>query len=84
MGEDFILRDTFCNITVLLILFSFDVQKPEVVDSNRKHRKRVLVCAPSNSALDEIVLRLLTTGMCFCFHYLKVGVGLMCYGFRFS
>ncbi|KAL0648656.1 hypothetical protein Bca4012_046947 [Brassica carinata] len=37
--------------------------KPEVVDSNRKHRKRVLVCAPSNSALDEIVLRLLTTGL---------------------
>ncbi|CAG7911959.1 unnamed protein product [Brassica rapa] len=37
--------------------------KPEVVDSNRKYRKRVLVCAPSNSALDEIVLRLLTTGL---------------------
>lgn len=38
------------------------VQKPEVVDSNRKYRVRVLVCAPSNSALDEIVLRLLSTG----------------------
>ncbi|CAN7141803.1 unnamed protein product [Brassica rapa subsp. narinosa] len=37
--------------------------KPEVVNANRKYRKRVLVCAPSNSALDEIVLRLLTTGL---------------------
>ncbi|KAB5516168.1 hypothetical protein DKX38_026816 [Salix brachista] len=35
--------------------------KPEVVDSSRKYRVRVLVCAPSNSALDEIVLRLLKT-----------------------
>ncbi|KAI3853074.1 hypothetical protein MKX03_020069 [Papaver bracteatum] len=37
--------------------------KPEVVNSNRKYRARVLVCAPSNSALDEIVLRLLNTGI---------------------
>ncbi|KFK23045.1 hypothetical protein AALP_AAs62140U000200 [Arabis alpina] len=37
--------------------------KPEVVNTNRKFRIRVLVCAPSNSALDEIVLRLLTTGL---------------------
>uniref|UniRef100_A0A6N2MY61 Helicase ATP-binding domain-containing protein n=1 Tax=Salix viminalis TaxID=40686 RepID=A0A6N2MY61_SALVM len=37
--------------------------KPEVVDSSRKYRVRVLVCAPSNSALDEIVLRLLKTGV---------------------
>lgn len=37
--------------------------KPEVVNSSRKYRVRVLVCAPSNSALDEIVLRLLTTGI---------------------
>lgn len=37
--------------------------KPEVVNANRKYRIRVLVCAPSNSALDEIVLRLLTTGL---------------------
>ncbi|KAF5781649.1 putative P-loop containing nucleoside triphosphate hydrolase, DNA2/NAM7 helicase, helicase [Helianthus annuus] len=37
--------------------------KPEVVNSNRKYRVRVLVCAPSNSALDEIVLRLLSTGI---------------------
>ncbi|XP_043720689.1 probable helicase MAGATAMA 3 [Telopea speciosissima] len=37
--------------------------KPEVVNSNRKYRVRVLVCAPSNSALDEIVLRLLNTGI---------------------
>ncbi|KAL8114930.1 hypothetical protein AgCh_021673 [Apium graveolens] len=33
--------------------------KPEVINSNRKYRVRVLVCAPSNSALDEIVLRVL-------------------------
>lgn len=37
--------------------------RPEVVSSSRKHRVRVLVCAPSNSALDEIVLRLLNTGI---------------------
>ncbi|KAJ6372085.1 hypothetical protein OIU77_002415 [Salix suchowensis] len=37
--------------------------KPEVVNSSRKYRVRVLVCAPSNSALDEIVLRLLKTGV---------------------
>ncbi|GJY16330.1 probable helicase MAGATAMA 3 [Tanacetum coccineum] len=36
--------------------------KPEVVNSSRKYRVRVLVCAPSNNALDEIVLRLLSTG----------------------
>ncbi|KAL0384527.1 UNVERIFIED_CONTAM: putative helicase MAGATAMA 3 [Sesamum radiatum] len=37
--------------------------KPEMVNSSRKYRVRVLVCAPSNSALDEIVLRLLNTGI---------------------
>ncbi|KAK4846134.1 hypothetical protein QYF36_013474 [Acer negundo] len=37
--------------------------KPEVINSSRKYRLRVLVCAPSNSALDEIVLRLLNTGI---------------------
>ncbi|XP_068659637.1 probable helicase MAGATAMA 3 isoform X2 [Aristolochia californica] len=37
--------------------------KPEVVKSNRKYRVHVLVCAPSNSALDEIVLRVLNTGI---------------------
>nr|XP_023920246.1 probable helicase MAGATAMA 3 isoform X2 [Quercus suber] len=37
--------------------------KPEVVNSCRKYRVRVLVCAPSNSALDEIVLRVLNTGV---------------------
>ncbi|GAB4850823.1 hypothetical protein Ancab_030122 [Ancistrocladus abbreviatus] len=37
--------------------------KPEVVNSSRKYRVRVLVCAPSNSALDEIVLRVLSTGV---------------------
>ncbi|KAK9162694.1 hypothetical protein Syun_003596 [Stephania yunnanensis] len=37
--------------------------KPEIVNSNRKYRVRVLVCAPSNSALDEIVLRVLSMGI---------------------
>ncbi|XP_065856347.1 probable helicase MAGATAMA 3 [Euphorbia lathyris] len=37
--------------------------KPEVVTSSRRYRVRVLVCAPSNSALDEIVLRLLRNGI---------------------
>ncbi|CAN6678594.1 unnamed protein product [Malus baccata var. baccata] len=37
--------------------------KPEVVNSSRKYRVRVLVCAPSNSALDEIVLRVLNYGV---------------------
>ncbi|CAA0826618.1 Probable helicase MAGATAMA 3 [Striga hermonthica] len=37
--------------------------KPEMVNSSRKYRVRVLVCAPSNSALDEIVLRILNTGI---------------------
>ncbi|KAK1323850.1 putative helicase MAGATAMA 3 [Acorus calamus] len=37
--------------------------KPEIVNSNRKYRVHVLVCAPSNSALDEIVLRVLHTGI---------------------
>lgn len=43
------------------------MQKPEVVNSCRKYRVRVLVCAPSNSALDEIVLRVLNTGTSFFF-----------------
>nr|XP_011462622.1 PREDICTED: probable helicase MAGATAMA 3 isoform X2 [Fragaria vesca subsp. vesca] len=37
--------------------------KPEVVSSTRKYRVRVLVCAPSNSALDEIVLRVMNNGV---------------------
>lgn len=37
-------------------------QKPEAVTSTRKYRVRILVCAPSNSALDEIVLRVLSGG----------------------
>ncbi|OIW13193.1 hypothetical protein TanjilG_17549 [Lupinus angustifolius] len=37
--------------------------KPEAVTSSRKYRVRVLVCAPSNSALDEIVLRVLDGGV---------------------
>lgn len=43
------------------------MQKPEVVNSSRKYRVRVLVCAPSNSALDEIVLRVLNAGTHFFF-----------------
>ncbi|XP_024537137.1 probable helicase MAGATAMA 3 [Selaginella moellendorffii] len=37
--------------------------RAEVVGTTRKHRAHVLVCAPSNSALDEIVLRLLKSGI---------------------
>ncbi|KAH1236407.1 putative helicase MAGATAMA 3 [Glycine max] len=37
--------------------------KPEAITSNRKYRVRVLVCAPSNSALDEIVLRVFNGGI---------------------
>ncbi|XP_058765700.1 probable helicase MAGATAMA 3 isoform X2 [Vicia villosa] len=37
--------------------------KPEAITSTRKYRVRVLVCAPSNSALDEIVLRVLSGGI---------------------
>lgn len=67
---------------LILFIIYLCVQKPEVVRGNRKYRIRVLVCAPSNSALDEIVLRLMTTGMCFTFiqdivSLLKVSVGLM-------
>ena len=90
-GNDMVRRkiysETHIVITVLIYIYIFFcvVQKPEVVNANRKYRIRVLVCAPSNSALDEIVLRLLTTGMCFIqrlSHYLNVSVGLMCCTFR--
>jgi senataxin len=37
--------------------------RPHVVGSARAPRAHVLVCAPSNSALDEIVLRLLSSGL---------------------
>ncbi|KAL9691011.1 hypothetical protein QQ045_011428 [Rhodiola kirilowii] len=37
--------------------------KPEIADPPRNTRVRVLVCAPSNNALDEIVLRVLSTGV---------------------
>nr|XP_011460486.1 PREDICTED: probable helicase MAGATAMA 3 isoform X1 [Fragaria vesca subsp. vesca] len=37
--------------------------QPEVVSSIRKYRLCVLVCAPSNSALDEIVLRVMNNGV---------------------
>ncbi|MQL89807.1 hypothetical protein Taro_022394, partial [Colocasia esculenta] len=47
----------------LVMSVSIYMQKPEIVSSNRKYRVHVLVCAPSNSALDEIVLRLLQTGL---------------------
>ncbi|CAI5466534.1 unnamed protein product [Closterium sp. Yama58-4] len=38
-------------------------QQVEVLGGHRKQRAHVLVCAPSNAALDEIVLRLLHTGL---------------------
>lgn len=60
-SEDFY-SETYNNPTYLILIC---VQKPEVINASRKYRIRVLVCAPSNSALDEIVLRLLTTGMWF-------------------
>lgn len=53
------------NLINYHLLTLIAVQKPEVVNSSRKYRIRVLVCAPSNSALDEIVFRLLKTGMTF-------------------
>ncbi|XP_058721443.1 probable helicase MAGATAMA 3 [Vicia villosa] len=37
--------------------------KHEAITSTREYRVRVLVCAPSNSALDEIVLRVLSGGI---------------------
>lgn len=52
----------------MVVIFEYFVplcgwlQRPENIAAKRKHRKHVLVCAPSNSALDEIVLRLLNTG----------------------
>ncbi|CAK7328439.1 unnamed protein product [Dovyalis caffra] len=49
--------------------------KPEVVASSRKYRVRVLVCAPSNSALDEIVLRLLKTDLSMDYLLLKGFMG---------
>ncbi|KAG5585046.1 hypothetical protein H5410_045480 [Solanum commersonii] len=45
--------------------------KPEVVNSSRKYCVRVLVCASSNSALDEIVLRILNTGTLFFYEHLS-------------
>ncbi|KAK6945483.1 DNA2/NAM7 helicase, helicase domain [Dillenia turbinata] len=54
--------------------------KPDVINSSRKYRVRVLVCAPSNSALDEIVLRVLNTGIRdengFAYHPKIVRIGL--------
>ncbi|GKB90410.1 hypothetical protein Tco_0962682 [Tanacetum coccineum] len=38
-------------------------QKPEVINSSRIYRVRALVCAPSNSALDKVVLILLRIGV---------------------
>lgn len=48
----------------------FFYQKPEAVTSSRKYRVRVLVCAPSNSALDEIVLRVRNAGAKFLLPFL--------------
>ena len=38
-------------------------EKPEVVGETENRRTKVLVCAPSNSALDEIVLRIMQSGL---------------------
>jgi len=40
-----------------------DVAKPAVVSRVSAPKAHVLVCAPSNSALDEIVIRLLNSGI---------------------
>ena len=40
-----------------------NVSKPMRVGKDVGRKSHVLVCAPSNSALDEIVLRLLSTGL---------------------
>lgn len=53
----------YLNLFGPYMLPFYVIQKPEVVTASRKYRVRVLVCAPSNSALDEIVLRLLSTGI---------------------
>ena len=56
------------STAITVVIFEYLVplhgwlQRPENIAAKRKHRKHVLVCAPSNSALDEIVLRLLNTG----------------------
>ncbi|KAG2262620.1 hypothetical protein Bca52824_069699 [Brassica carinata] len=60
-GRRFYSEDTFVITVPYSVLFC--VQKPEVINANRKYRTRVLVYAPSNSALDEILLRLLITGL---------------------
>ena len=39
------------------------VSKPVRVGKDVGRKSHVLVCAPSNSALDEIVMRLLSTGL---------------------
>ncbi|GKD23360.1 hypothetical protein Tco_1225063 [Tanacetum coccineum] len=41
----------------------FNIQKPEVINSSQIYRVRAIVCAPSNSALDKIVLILLRIGV---------------------
>jgi len=40
-----------------------NVSKPVRVGKDVGRKSHVLVCAPSNSALDEIVMRLLSTGL---------------------
>ena len=60
------------------------LQRPENIAAKRKHRKHVLVCAPSNSALDEIVLRLLNTGCpSFLALLLQFLMALLAWGRRF-
>ena len=38
-------------------------ETPEIVGESARRRTKVLVCAPSNAALDEIVMRIMHTGL---------------------
>ena len=64
-GNELVSTCNMFSLLILQIIYSncWFYQKPEAVTSSRKYRIRVLVCAPSNSALDEIVLRVLNGGM---------------------
>lgn len=52
------------NVPTYLDAFGLlNVTKPTRVGKDVGRKSHVLVCAPSNSALDEIVLRLISTGL---------------------
>ena len=68
----------FLQFKKIIVQLHYYLQKPEVVNSSRKYRVRVLVCAPSNSALDEIVLRVLNNGISPFFPYLQDLVRVVC------